>query len=214
MEKKVKDKKRIINTGYLKNINLNDNKEKMDDEKVIFYSPTELVKPGLISLEEMKKNTKILISTILSFNYIKLIIKPHPIEEIIIYEEFRKQYPDRIIISESDFFTTLKKCSLLITNLSTTAIEALAIKKPVIVFLPKLNEMVDPDQCHRDLISKNVILYADDRSSLEKQITKIIDKKFSLNDGRLENILNDYLGLRNDESLRKSSQAIISLLRN
>jgi len=214
LEKKGINKKQILNIGYLKNKKFNVNKEKTDECEIILYTPTELVKPGIISFEEMKKNTDILFSTIISFNDIKLIIKPHPIEKTIIYDEFAKKYPDKITVSKSDFFTTLKECSLLITNLSTTAIEALAMNKPVIVFLPKLKEIVDSDQCHRDLIAKNVILYADNRKSLEKQIKKIIDKKISLNDKDLANVLNDYLGSRDNEPLRKSSQAIISLLRN
>ena len=64
---------------------------------------------------------------------IVILMKPHPSENFTIYENLIQQYPNALArILQSSIFEAILISSLMITTFSTTIIDALSLKKPVI----------------------------------------------------------------------------------
>ena len=83
--------------------------------------------------------------TISSIQNTKLIIKPHPTEDAQFYSSFITNYAPNVEITNLDVNTLIGKSKFLITNLSAVTFEALYQKKPVIIYLPKMDEIVSRD---------------------------------------------------------------------
>ncbi len=214
IERKGVDKQSLVVTGYLKPSEIRQGYEESHKNtiKTILYSPTDLVKTEIINSKDMRQTTEILCSAVTSLENTKLIIKPHPIEEITFYNAMQTKYGTSIDVSSSDFYDLLRKSDLVITNLSTTSLEALAAGKPVIIFLPNLERIVNSDTFPRDLISRNVMLYAKDKQTLLENIKRILNGKFSLKDSNVNETLEEYLGTRDERAVVRSAESILKLL--
>ena len=82
---------------------------------------------------ETRKNIESFSYLLTSIPQINLFIKPHPNEkDLSIYEPLTK-HQNVILSSEIDLYKLLNVCSIMITKNSTTAMEAAALDKPVIV---------------------------------------------------------------------------------
>jgi CDP-glycerol glycerophosphotransferase (TagB/SpsB family) len=64
----------------------------------------------------------------------QLIIKTHPLEEAGPYLKMAKEMNSNAIIMTGHLYDLLRACSVLITHSSTVGLEAMILKKPVIVF--------------------------------------------------------------------------------
>jgi CDP-glycerol glycerophosphotransferase (TagB/SpsB family) len=207
------DKKKIVITGRPKHVTVDDKfKKREDDLKTILYAPTEMVNTRIVTKDENEQLIDDLCSTVLSLDKIKLIIKPHTGENMVLYEKFKEKYGNKIEISNSNFYDLLPMSDIMITNISTTTIEALAESKPIIIFFPKIENIVNSDTFPRDLIKENIVLYAADKKSLLEQLNKIMNGDFMLSKNQLNEMLEKYLGPNDSDALLRSISFIEKLL--
>jgi len=181
-------------------------------EKIILYAPTDLVRCNIIEPETMDKLTTDLCSTVSSLENVKLIIKHHPREDSKFYIALPGRFGSKIEISDKEICSLMGLSDVVITDLSSVAIEALAAKKPVIIYLPNIEKFTDSNYFPNDLIRKNVFLYACDKKSLFEQIDKILHSDTSTLEMHMENAAKDYLGLADYKASLRSANNIIKLL--
>lgn len=96
-------------------------------------------------LDENKKNISAVYNAIKSFRNIQLVIKLHPNEnqKATLYKKDRTFKP-LIMSGKANTYALLYACDLLITKHSTTAAEAIALNKPVIILnLSGMEDVVD-----------------------------------------------------------------------
>ena len=74
------------------------------------------------------------IEAVLKLNAVHLVVKVHPREEVEPYQRLIERYRDSRLkaVRDIDLYALLNNCELLITKLSTVALEAMIIDKPVI----------------------------------------------------------------------------------
>jgi CDP-glycerol glycerophosphotransferase (TagB/SpsB family) len=138
-----------------------------------------------ISNEENKKNFKSVFGTMQHLKDVTLIIKQHPGEGKR-YTKMIKDYLDRYKIDavitpeSSDTYEQLFVCDLMITRHSTTAMEAIALNKPVII----LNLSGEPDLV--DYVGQSVALGVYKEEDFKPAIEKILkdDSELAKNRGR------------------------------
>lgn len=177
----------------------------------ILYSPTALVEIGVINKTDKANQIRNLCDVTKSLDNVKLIIKPHPAENQKIYD-ITKNFNSHIEFLYSDFTLILDRSDLLITDLSTTSIEALSAGKPVIIYLPNLERIIPHPMFPHDLISKKTVLYAFDRKTLLEEITKVMTKKYLFPKNDVDLVLEEYLGPQDRKASQRSSNLIINLL--
>ena len=95
-----------------------------------------------LPLEENIQNILAVYSTIKSLEDVQLVIKLHPGEDqrAILYKKSKSAKP-AIVDGKADIYALLYACDLMVTRHSTTATEAVALNKPVII----LNLSGEPD---------------------------------------------------------------------
>ncbi len=207
------DKKKIVITGRPKNVSVSEKSKKREGSPtIVLYAPTEMVKTRIVTKDENNHLIDDLCSTVLSIDKIKLIIKPHTGEDLTIYEKSREKYENRIEISNNNFHDLLLMSDVMITNISTTIMEALAENKPVIIFFPRIERIVNPDTFPIDLIRENIVLYAEEKKILLEQLNKIINGNFVLSENQLNDILEKYFGPNGVGALIRSVSSIEKLL--
>jgi len=162
---------------------------------LILYAPTELIQTGIMDKNNVSKMVHDICESVTSINNSKLIIKPHPIENTKFYNSFQKKYGQRIEIVNEDIGSLITKSDIVITNLSTVSMEALQKRKPVVIFLPKIEKIVNPNSFPLDLIEKGVFLYAKDKQDLTEKIDNISKNGFEFSSSKLQ-IISDYLGVQ------------------
>ena len=98
------------------------------DEKAVLFTTDN------ITFSETKEMLTGVISAVLKMNDVQLVIKVHPREDVEPYQEMAEKYRDsRIhVVKDTDLYTLINSCELLITKFSTTALEAMMIDKPVV----------------------------------------------------------------------------------
>ena len=115
-----------------------------------------------LSDEENYKNMDCIFNTFKNFKNTTLIIKQHPKEPNkyeIRYRESIKAYNNIVLVpKESDTLELISICDLLITKSSTTAIEAAALNKPIVIL--ELDDAKDSAGYVRDGIA--IGAYSDD----------------------------------------------------
>ena len=153
---------------------------------------------------------EIICSTFNQYPDVRLIIKPHPSDDLKTYHSSLQKFNSRIEISYDDISHVLQNSDLLITTISTTAIEAISCGKPVIIFFPNIEKIVDLNTFPYDLIEKNIVLYATDSITLKNQYEKIINGKFFVDKNEVEKMLKQYFGF--GESIKDPSFYIESLI--
>ena len=126
-----------------------------------------------LSEEENKKNFKTVFETMQKFKNATLIIKQHPgegKEYTKMIRNYLNKYKINAVVTpkDSDTYELLYVCSLMITRHSTTAMEAVALNKPVIV----LNLSGEPDPV--EYVKEGVALGVYDEKDLKATIDKLL----------------------------------------
>jgi glycosyltransferase involved in cell wall biosynthesis len=105
-------------------------KFKIDPSKRIIVFATEA-----ISIDETVAMIKGTIEAVLKIEDSLFVIKVHPREEIEPYEKIAESYHDSQIhvVRDIDLYALLHNCQLLITQFSTTGLEAMMFDKPVVI---------------------------------------------------------------------------------
>jgi surface carbohydrate biosynthesis protein len=149
---KIYDKKQIF-----KQLELDPNKE-----LIVWTTQTH----GL-SLEENKKNINAIYSTAKALKNVQLVIKLHPGEDqgAALYKK-NESFNPIIKGKEMDTYALLYACDLMITRHSTTAMEAVALNKPVIVL--NLSGEQDPVEYVEEGVALGVYKEEDLKSAIEK----------------------------------------------
>jgi surface carbohydrate biosynthesis protein len=121
--------------GWFKPLNIDSRSLKDRTETMLWYSTT---------FQVMGYFLEMLTKLVDDFPTQKFILRPHPTESIEFYEEFFKSSNNIIITKEFSAPEWIDKCTLLIQNACTTAIEAHMMNKKVISFYPvKAEEYVN-----------------------------------------------------------------------
>jgi UDP-N-acetylglucosamine:LPS N-acetylglucosamine transferase len=124
-----------------------------------------------LSVEENKKNFKAVFETMQTIKDTTLIIKQHP-REGEKYTKMIKEYQNDYMINailtpkDSDTYELLFICDLMITKTSTTAMEAVALNKPVIIL--NLSGEPDPVEYVKEGVALGVYKEEDLKSAIEK----------------------------------------------
>jgi len=143
-----------------------------------------------LGYEENLKNLKAVFSTFQGLENVVLIIKQHPAETAVhtaLINGFLEKYDVKAIITpkESDTYEQLFACDLIITKHSTSAIEAIAMDKPVII----LNLSKKPDII--DYVSEKVAVGIYEEKDLRAAIIRLLN-----DDGELRENRETYLNRR------------------
>lgn len=168
------DKNCVFVTGYL----LSDKIQKITSSKsrIVLYAPSDLVFSKILSINDMKKIVSTVYSAIGSLDNVRLLVKPHPRENLSLFENIENK-PSCVTVSNDDFFELLAKSSLVISDISSTILEALLSGKHVIVFFPQIHQIVDSNSFPLDLIQDKVIPLAQDKTELSDCIKNLLEKK-------------------------------------
>ena len=201
---------KIVITGnpFYKNVNYE--KFVIRKEKKIVFAVSDLVETRIMTKQDSIQLFEIICSTFNQYPDVRLIIKPHPSDDLKTYHSSLQKFNSRIEISYDDISHVLQNSDLLITTISTTAIEAISCGKPVIIFFPNIEKIVDLNTFPYDLIEKNIVLYATDSITLKNQYEKIINGKFFVDKNEVEKMLKQYFGF--GESIKDPSFYIESLI--
>jgi len=168
---------------------------KQTNEITILYAPTDLIQTSILDQKTVLDIVRDLCESVLAKEENHLVIKPHPIENTKFYNSFQKKYGPRIEIVNEEIGSLIIKSDIVITNLSTVSMEALQKRKPVVIFLPKIEKIVNPNSFPLDLIEKGVFLYARDKQDLTEKIDNILSNGFEFSSSKLQ-IISDYLGVQ------------------
>ncbi len=144
-------------TKIMRDLGLNPNK------KMILWTTQTL---GL-SLEENVKNIKTVYDAIASLKDVLLVIKLHPGEDqkAVLYQKY-KSFAPVIVGGEVDTYALLYACDLMITKTSATAMEAVALNKPVIIL--NLSGESDIVEYVADRVASGVYQEEDLKPAIEK----------------------------------------------
>jgi len=103
-------------------------------EKIVVLATSGLVEAGLWTGKEMRALVRAVSDAVGQLPNIRLVIKPHPRESI---QEFQKYLLPKvagvIVVKDVDLYSLINACELLMTEVSTTALEAIAFNKPVLI---------------------------------------------------------------------------------
>jgi len=183
---------------FLENYNINSN------HKILLWT----TQCHGISDEENVKNFKAVFKTMQNLNGVTLVIKQHPGEGAR-YKKMIEDYLNRynlrgdVVITpkDSDTYEQLFVCDLMITKNSTTAMEAIALNKPVIV----LNLGEEPDVV--DYVENGVALGVYKEDDLEPAINRLLHGDSDLVKTR-ERFIREYLY----EIDGKATERVVSLI--
>jgi len=184
-----------------------------DGEKIILYTPTDFVRMNIVKSDYAKELAYNVCSVVTPIKNVRLIIKPHPREDLNLYAYLPEKFGSRVQISYEDVTKLLPLSSLVISDLSTVGLEAIGLQKPVVIYLPKVESFTEKNVFPNDVIAQNLVLYAKNEQSLLEQITKLLEKKWSLQEENLA-IVKKYLGPLDNNATLRSSMYIEQLLKD
>lgn len=167
-----------------------------------------------LSLEENKKNIAAIYSAVKTLKNVQLVIKLHPGEDqrAALYKKDESFNP--IIKGKGmDTYALLYACDLMVTRHSTTAMEAVALNKPVIIL--NLSREPDPVEYVKEGVALGVYKKEDLKTAIEKLLKddyelaknrkKYIEKYLYKIDGkateRVVNLIEEMI----EESLRRKN---------
>lgn len=125
----------------------------------------------VLSDEENTANFREVFGAIKSLQNVTLVIKQHPAEEERYTKEIKKSISEcgvNVVITpkESDTYEQLFVCDLMMTKTSTTAMEAVALGKPVIIL--NLSSEPDPVEYVKEGVAIGVYRTGDLRTAIER----------------------------------------------
>ena len=141
----------------------------------------------------------------------KLIIKPHPIEDISLYQDVVKSSINAEITNDS-FYTLIQQADVVVSDMSTTILESLVRNVPVIIFFPNLYKKIKSVQFPFDLIEKNIVSFANNEDELKKILDKQLNEPIE-NDIERSNFLEYYLGKQDNLFPERAAKYISNLLK-
>lgn len=183
-----------------------------NNEKIILYAPTDFVRMNIIKPDYARELAYNMCSTVTSIQNVRLIIKPHPREDVHLYADLPTKFGSKVHISDKDVTELIPSSSLVISDLSTVGLEAIGLKKPVVIYLPNIESFTESGIFPNDVITKNLALYASDEQSLFEQITKILKGEWNVHSENLA-VVEKYLGSLDNLALVRSANNIINLLK-
>jgi len=163
-----------------------------------------------ISEEENVKNFNAVFKSLQNFKNVTLIIKQHPGEGkkyTKLIESHLKQHKVNAIMTpkKSDTYAQINLCDLLITRHSTTAMEAVALNKPVIIL--NLSE----DQDIIEYVKEGVALGVYRDLDLSSTIQKLLDGKDELSENR-EKYIENFLYKIDGKAAKRVVDVIIEII--
>lgn len=170
--KKGVDESKIFTTGYFL---LDKIKTDSSDSRTILYAPSDLVFSKILNQKDMKSIASTLYSVVSPMKDVNLVVRPHPREDRGLFEDASKSA--NIALSDSNFFDLVGKSSVVISDISSTVLEALLYKKQVIIFLPQIHDIVNDDSFPLDLVKLHAVHFAGDKKQLSDTITSLLEKK-------------------------------------
>lgn len=159
-----------------------------------------------LSNEENIKNFKAVFETMQNLKDATLIIKQHPGEGrkyTKMIERYLNSYKLNAVVTpkESDTYELLFVCDLMMTRHSTTAMEAVALNKPVII----LNLSGEPDPV--EYVKEGVALGVYDEKNLKATIDKLLKDDLELAKNR-----NEYIGKYLYKIDGKATERVVKLI--
>ncbi|MFB0500168.1 MAG: UDP-N-acetylglucosamine 2-epimerase [Candidatus Hadarchaeaceae archaeon] len=104
------------------------------DKKIVALATSGLVEAGLWTDNDMRILVRAVSDAVERFPNLQLVIKPHPRESI---KEFKRYLPPKsantIVAKNIALYDLINVCELLMTEVSTAALEAVAFGKPVLI---------------------------------------------------------------------------------
>jgi len=179
--------------------------------KTILYTPTALHQLGLLTHSENMSIVDILNKSISKIPNSKLIIKPHPIEDVSLYEDMVKSSINTEITNDS-FYTLIQQADVVVSDMSTTILESLVRNVPVIIFFPNLYKKIKSVQFPFDLIEKKIVYFANNEDELKKILDKQLNEHIE-NDLERSNFLEYYLGKQDNLFPERAAKYISDLLK-
>jgi len=180
-------------------------------KKTILYTPTALHRLGLMTRSENTNIVNILDKTISKIPNSKLIIKPHPIEDVSLYKDVVKSSINTEITNNS-FSTLIQQVDVVISDMSTTILESLVRGVPVIIFFPNLYKKIKSIQFPFDLIEKNIVSFANNEDELKKFLDKQLVDSIK-NNAEDPNFLEHYLGKQDNLFSERAAKHISNLFK-
>ena len=129
----------------------------------------------------------------------KILIRPHPSEDINIWSKETNRLKDIIISNKGPLKNVLKESILMIHNRCTTGLEAYIAGVPVISYEPF--ELSEPPHPPKELINSFAHYIANSEKEILSNIKSILKKEKLLNNSK--NIASNYLYFLNDFSYKK-----------
>lgn len=212
LKKNVSQDKIFITGRIGSNIPIN-KKINKPKEWTILLARTNLIQSGIMKMQSYEQLFHTLCSSILE-RKMKLIVKPHPNEDQILFSKFVAKYTDHITVSDDDLHALLEKSDILVTDFSTVAIEALVHHIPVILFFPNISKFTSTNSFPLDLIEQKIVLYAENQQQFSMHLDAIMEDRFNPDVHVLKQVLQNYLGSNDDTSVKRSADLISNLLDN
>lgn len=204
------DKKRILVTGYMQADKIKEMTNNGNLGKTILYAPSDLVFSGIVKPKELHAIIHLVCSSLVSLDC-KVIVKPHPSEDIEIFRTLEGKYPN-VEISGQNIYELLSKSGLVITDLSSFALEALAANRSLVIFFPEIERILESNSFILDLVRKNAAFLAKDTHELLKQARKILEKKSLQNQESVKKVVEEYLGKMDGMEAVRSVNSIMELM--
>ena len=121
-------KKKFDRLGIYRKLKIDMNK------KITVLATSGLVEAGIWTGREMRALLQAVLDAVGQFPDLQLVIKPHPRESI---KDFKRYLPAKgasaIVVKDVDLYELINSCELLMTEVSSTALEAAAFDKPVLI---------------------------------------------------------------------------------
>jgi len=181
------------------------------DSFLILYTPSDLIKSHIFSKHDIEHYTEIILQTISKIPNVKLFVKPHPSESYDFYKCACAKY-NNVTLYSDDIHVLLPKANLIIGDISTLIIESLRLQKPVIIFLPNIDSVIQNGDFPKDLIEKKLVLYAHDEFTLNTNIINVQKNNLILDLNLLNEVLIDYFGPMDNQELARLMQHIDELI--
>ncbi|MDD3627274.1 MAG: UDP-N-acetylglucosamine 2-epimerase [bacterium] len=153
------------NRKYLQNINL------PTDKPYILFTTTPIAPFGPGTLEELELTLFSIYKNVKAFPEYNFVIKLHPRDKIELYKQI---IPDEYhscfyFFQEENIYNLIKGCSILITETSTTALEAMALNKRILLL--NLNKRkLKNDSVEKAYLESNAVMYSDNPHDYKEKL--------------------------------------------
>lgn len=205
------DKERILITGSMQSSRIREiARDSSNLEKTILYAPSDLVFSGIVKPKELHALIHQVCSSLSPLGC-KILVKPHPREDIQIFRTLEGKYPN-VEVSGQNIYELLTHSGLVITDLSSFALEALAANRPLVIFFPGIEKIVEPNSFTLDLAEKNAAILAKDTHELLGHVKNILEKESLPNRESVEKVVEEYLGKMDGMEASRSANSIMALM--